>query len=332
MNWHRSLSSTESRESPVPLFAFAAGFFYFRSDDGSWSTYRRKLAQRTRTVLFPYFIIASIATTAWLLVSRLEGKAIDLTVGQLLSTWLLRPPAEQLWFLRDLMLLIVLAPVIRWLCHHRTGRPALLATTTVCWMMNWQPFPAVASWHALHMETLLFFVLGCVAVTHCDWLERLCHPRRIVIAAATTLWMLLIAVRVTLRADFDIWYIADYGLPDLLIHQASVAVGCVTILMLASQLRYPWVIHLSGASFFVYLVHEFPLRAVVLRLSERWLDRSTSCWYVTPVVLLVCFGAALILSQWCPRFVGLLTGGRTPASANRISRLSKSSVPVASVS
>ncbi len=38
----------------VPLFSFAAGFFYFRSDDGSLASYRKKLVQRFRSVLFPF--------------------------------------------------------------------------------------------------------------------------------------------------------------------------------------------------------------------------------------------------------------------------------------
>ena len=62
----------------VPMFAFAAGVFYFRSDDGSLDSYQTKLKQRLRTVALPYFIISTIAFATWLLIARMEERPLDL--------------------------------------------------------------------------------------------------------------------------------------------------------------------------------------------------------------------------------------------------------------
>jgi surface polysaccharide O-acyltransferase-like enzyme len=301
----------------VPLFAFAAGFFYFRTDDGSLASYRKKLKQRLRSVLFPFFIIGSLAMASWLVVRRFEGSPVDLTIGQFFARWLLRPPAEQLWFLRDLMVLVTIAPAIRWVGRKRTGIGAL-SLLTVLWLLDWQIFPIVAGWRLLHVETLLFFVFGYAAVSHTAWIERAGQASNKVLLGSWTLWCGLIASRICLRADFDIWYVADYGLFDLFLHQVSIVIGSVTLFMTAWRIRSDVLIRLSGASFFVFLVHEFPLRGLVDRFSDRFLDHSTSCWIVTPLVVTSCFAIAMLLSRFFPSLVAIMTGGRTPTSAARL--------------
>ena len=309
----------------VPLFAFAAGFFYFRSDDGSLASYRKKLSQRFRSVLFPFFITASVAMVSWLVVRRIEGRPVDLTSGQFLATWLLRPPAEQLWFLRDLMVLVTVAPAIRRLGQRPHGI-GCLCVLAMFWAANWQIFPMVAGWRLLHMETLLFFVLGFAAVSRSEWIERVGQASWPVLTGGWVVWSGLIASRIYLRADFDIWYVADYGLCDLFLHQASILVGSVTLFMTAWRIRCNFLIRLSGASFFVYLFHEFPLRGVVERFSDRFLEHSTSCWIVTPLVITGCFAAAMLLGRYSPSLVAILTGGRTPTTAAQLAKCPNANV------
>lgn len=301
----------------VPLFAFAAGFFYFRSDDGTLACYGEKLKQRVRSVVIPYFIVSSIAVTSWLVVRRLEGDPVVLRLGQFFAHWLLRPPAEQLWFLRDLMVLVSIAPAIRWCAGRGTGL-ALASVIAALWAVNLQVFPVAAGWRLLHMETLLFFVLGFVAVSHGEWIERACRASNKVLRSGWTIWCGLISCRIWLRADFEMWYVEDYGILDLLLHQCSIIVGSVTLFMTASRLRFHFLIRLSGASFFVYLVHEFPLRGIVDRLSDRFLDHSIACWIETPLVVVSCFASALLLNRYFPSIAAILTGGRTPSNAARL--------------
>lgn len=307
----------------VPLFAFAAGLFYFRSDDGSWRSYAKKLRQRSRSVLMPYFIVASVAMTSWLIVRRMEGNSVQMSLANFFSTWLLRPPAEQLWFLRDLMVLVIAAPLIRRLTSNRWISSLSIGTVACLWMLNLQVFPIVAGWHLLHMETLLFFMLGCAAVSKTHWIEKVGQCPTSTLFGLWLIWVDLVVLRICRRADFDIWYATDYGLNDLVLHQFSVVVGCFALFASAWRFRSLLLIRLSGASFFVYLVHEFPLRAIAQRMSDRFLDQSTSCWIVAPTVLIVCFCLALLADRWCPTLVSILTGGRTPSSAPQITTQSQ---------
>jgi len=302
----------------VPMFALAAGLFYFRSDDGSLASYRAKTKQRLRTVALPYFVVSSTAFTVWLLIARVEGRQLELGLTDFVSAWLLHPPAEQLWFLRDLMVLVVIAPIIRFFCTRRMACPIFLSVLIVAWAANLQLFPIVAHWHLIQMETLLFFSIGCLASLHPKWIEGIGRVSGMTVASTVTFWCMLVATRITVKADFDLWYVSNYGPADLMLHQVSILVGCVALFMIAWRMRHPSLIQLSGASFFVFLVHEYPLRSVVRQLADRVLDHDTSSWIVTPIVLFGCFAAALILSRVAPSIVGVLTGGRTPAKAARI--------------
>lgn len=300
------------------MFAFAAGLFYFRSDDGTLDSYRTKFQQRLRTVAVPYFIISTIAFVTWLLIAKFEGRQVDLDAFGVVSRWLLHPLAEQLWFLRDLLVLVAIAPVIRFCCHHNGLRPLTLIALLVAWAANVQLFPILAGWHLIHLETLLFFSLGCAATINPKWIEGIGRVSGMTVIFTTALWCMLVATRITVRADFDIWYVSEYGAADLMLHQASVLVGCLALFMVSFRSRHPGLIQLSGASFFVYLVHEYPLRAIVRQLGDRILDHDTSSWIITPLVLFGCFSAAFVLNRYAPSVVGILTGGRSPSKAGSI--------------
>ena len=308
----------------VPLFAFAAGLFYFRSDDGSFASYREKLTKRCRTVLVPYVIACSVAMAFWLIVRGIEGRAADLTLSNFLTTWLLHPPAEQLWFLRDLMILVLVTPMIRWTTAGTRRRTITLCGLAVLWCLNIQPFPIVADWRLLHIETLAFFVLGRVAWDHTRIIEAIGNASTSLWVATCFVWFGLISTRIILRPDFDVWYVNDFGIADLMIQRASILVGCAALFMTSWRLRFPATLRLSGTSFFVYLAHEFPLRAVAERCSERFLDHSTSCWITLPIVTLTCVGSAILLSEYLPRLFTIATGGRMPAKQVAVQWVSSS--------
>ncbi|MEO1614628.1 MAG: acyltransferase [Planctomycetota bacterium] len=316
----------------VPMFALTAGLFYFRSYDGTFSGYLKKLDARVRTVFLPYFIVASSAFVFWLGVQRAREVQIELTLSEFVSMWLLHPPAEQLWFLRDLLVLVAIAPIV-----YRMTRTRLLATLSAsgvfaCWMLNAPVFPIVAGWHVIHIETLCFFTLGAVLAKRPAMLNRLAEtslPGTVVVATA---WMALTVYRVCLRADFDIWYVEAYGIADLMIHQISILVGLVGLFLVAAQIqsRAPslreWMVRLSGASFFVFLIHEYPLRAVVKEVAGQLLDPASSCWILFPVVTVLAYGFALWSGRQFPNATGILTGGRTPARARELGASPQTSV------
>ncbi|MCA9137351.1 MAG: acyltransferase [Planctomycetales bacterium] len=302
----------------VPMFSLIAGLLYFRSDDGTFTCYRKKFFQRCRTVLFPYFIVASIAMTSWLAIHRLRSDSVDMGAFEFLTMWLVRPPAEQLWFLRDLMVLVAIAPLIRWATQSRTHQAVSITALMTAWTTNFQPFPIIAGWHLIHIETLLFFTIGCCCASQVQWVNRVPEWRNSVTISVAGLWFSLVAIRVWMRPDFDIWYTDVYDFPNLIVHQLSILVGCFALMAIASRIDSHRLQCWSGASFFVFLVHEFPLRAAIELAVERIGDPALSCWLVFPGVVIGCYAFALLTSKRFPVAFALITGGRTPAGAGKL--------------
>ena len=315
----------------VPLFAFTAGLLYFLTFDGTFSCYRRKLGQRCRSVLFPYFIVGSVATVCWLAVRASRGEGAELTIGGFVSTWLLHPPAEQLWFLRDLILLVATAPLLSVCVRARIVGPMTMTGFAAAWFFHVQPFPIIAGWRLLQMETLLFFALGCCASRRTDLIDRATRFGVGGTAALTAAWFALVALRVWMRPDFNLWYVREFGRIDLALHQTSVLCGGLALFALASKIESDRLRRWSGASFFVFLIHEFPLRAAIDRFVERLGDPAESCWLTFPCVVVGCFTFAIWFSKTFPAATSILTGGRTPARAARIGiqAAKRHSMPVA---
>ncbi len=295
----------------VPLFAFAAGLFYFRSDDGSWTCYLKKTYQRFFTVLIPYLIVGFIATLAWGAV-RVVEKGGQVSLAEFVGTWLLHPPAEQLWFLRDLVMLVVAAPLIKLLVQPPIRNYAI-AIIGGAWFFNCQVFPVVAGWYLINLETLFFFVLGCAAVERFVWIERIGNATDFELGMVNLAWFVMVLLRVVCRPDLDLWYTNRWYFFDLVLHQGSILVGCVALFMISWRIRHDFLLRISGASFFVYLVHEFPLRAAVEKAAAFVIPEAYTCWVAFPCVVVGCYWLAVATHQYIPTAFKWIAGGRGPS-------------------
>ena len=300
----------------VPIFALAAGLFYFASCDGTLANHQAKLRSRFSTLLVPYLIIGGVAVGAQLAMRFIEGDPLLHSTQELILTWWLKPPAEQLWFLRDLIVLTVLAPVIGWLLQRASL--AVMATLALLWFNNIQPLPIVEGWYMLNIETLLFFAIGGALASRPEWIDRVVNTSRTNAVALALLWTMLVAMRVAMQPNFDAWYVQEYSRTTLLLHQTSILFGIATCFAWAGRTDSTAWARLSGLSFFVYLVHEFPLRAVVERFAGMTSLGENSFWITAPVVTAICFLCGGMLCQLTPALFQVVTGGRTPTRALQI--------------
>jgi len=302
----------------VPLFAFAAGFFYFLSDQGTLECYLKKLRQRCRTLLLPYLTISAVGILAWLFVRQGEGNPVPLSTGALFAKWILNPQSVQLWFLRDLFLLVAIAPLLRLLLEKT--HQLFLIELAVLWIFHLQPFPIVGELYLLNIETLFFFCLGATTTKHVDRLVQLGNRSRISIASISLLWLGLILVRLVIKPDYDSWYVHQYSLTSLIIHKASILCGMMALWSISWQLRSPIFSRLSGLAFFVYLVHEFPLQTVLYRIADQVIEKPMRFWILYPITGIGCFAAGWLLERYLPTPFAMLTGGRSSQKAVRLSQ------------
>lgn len=292
----------------VPLFFLMSAFLLFRSFTPTLAGYLDKLKSRARTLLIPYLFWNTALLAAVAVAEHLPATAPFFIHGtppfesplQYLSTVYggqTYPFAFQFWFIRDLMLLVVAAPLV-YLAVRWAG-PPLIAALAVLWVSGtWVSFPP-------DVESVLFFTLGAwLAVKRVD---PFAIDRFWPAIAGTTAALLLAA----LLAQGSV-FAAPAG------HIASAGVIAVLLCLSGAALESPrWraaLLALAPASFIVFALHE-PLQSILRKLIYRFVPVSDlgafAIYLLVPVlVIAVTIGVHALLRRHAPKMLAVVTGGR----------------------
>lgn len=295
----------------VPLFFLMSGYLFFLDFEPTVAVLLAKLKSRSRTLLLP-FLFWNIANLAIIAAAQsfpagaryLSGKTA--LVSHLDAAVLLDavfgvhgvPISYQFWFIRDLMVLVLLTPLIYLLCR-RAGIPILLAGLTL-WLANarWFPMPA--------LDATLFFIAG-------SWLAI----KRIDLFCVDRVGSLALVLYVPALLFDSIWFGAA---ADTLVPKVSILLGVVCALWITrfairSDDIKNRLIRLSGTSFFVFAAHE-PLLTICRKLLYRLIPPHSSYlalgfYFLIPVFVIGVLAALHPkMKLHFPRFMALSCGGR----------------------
>lgn len=167
----------------VPGFFMCSGFLFFLNYKGVES-YKKKLVSRVKGLLVPYlFWITLTMLVTWLIqdgmgMARLFGAGNmklmhDFTLIEIVqSYWNVRdgaPFLSTMWFLRDLMVCILLAPVLYQILKF--GKVSLLA------IMAFGIFAVLGfSYANIAMSSVLYFIMGGVLLY--QWNQAFCMDKK----------------------------------------------------------------------------------------------------------------------------------------------------------
>ncbi len=295
----------------VPLFFLMSGYFFFQGFTWSWRGFGRKLATRAKTLLLPYLFW----TIFWVCI-RFLGQSIPAVKayftgdGRLLADYSMydltnavlgltrAPEAYHFWFIRDLMLLMIISPLI-FLVLRRLALPFLGAMFVVWITAGWRIYTPDA------VGVLFFSVGGYLAM----------QGKTLFFFDRYGKWFVLVYLPVLL-ADV-LWYEAPF---NLCLHRCGIVVGLVAILfgssmLLVSERLKNTLLRLSGASFFVYATHE-PLLGIAKTLAFQFLPLNRPYTmlliyiFVPLAVVAGLVGVHGILKSLLPKTLTVVTGGR----------------------
>ena len=114
----------------VPCFFFISGFLFFYYSDFSGRVYIEKMKRRFRSLLVPYlfwnFFVIALYFLGQSLISSMVSEETKLVADFAWKDWLMcfwnisdgAPINLPLWFLRDLIGLSILSPLIYWVVRH----------------------------------------------------------------------------------------------------------------------------------------------------------------------------------------------------------------------
>lgn len=306
----------------VMMFFAVAGFLFFFGHDGSASTHLRKIASRTRSLVVPYLFWSALGlatyfalqslpwTEAWF--ANSARRVVDKSAADLAVVWLFDPIPYQLWFLRDLWLMALLSPFLRWLLV-RTGPLALLALAVPHLLDLGVPGPGVS--RLMTGDAYFWFAVGAyVAIRgvplRTDGSRASIWALALAIVACGRAWLLAGS---TWRVDAPL-----ASTPDLLWFKSVHLVGVPALWVLYDRwlvwMERPFFLRVSQYAFFVFAAHE-PLMTTIKKPLVRALGTGDLAhaaeFAITLVVTLsLVLGAGALLRRVSPGAFQFVCGGR----------------------
>lgn len=308
------------REGPtmcaVPLFMFFAGLLFFRSSDaegGGWKPYLQRLRRRATSLLVPYLLWNAIYWAVQFVhcqigpISDTHDEPTDWHFILMKMSCIYLPFDIPTWFLHNLMVMCLLAPLVWWLIK-RAG-PLLPIATGLYWFCTWNTGGLREHLFFYHAYAPFFFSLGAwVAIKRVDFVALLAPHK----------WLPALAV---LTSALFAWQCRNEQLFTYL-HSLNVLACAAAAIHIATRLDgsrlAQFCASLAPATFFVYAMHHMPAQALFKRVMGAALPDAVNhlphivalqlLW--TALVTLLCLATYFFLRRYMPRLGALLAGGR----------------------
>lgn len=317
--------------SAVPIFFIISGYLLFlKVDSYSKDVYIGKVRKRWQTLAIPYFL--------WIVLYALEA-IMSQEVGSLIThgkpwtdfigffrqndcmhmfwdsmVWDERitqlgvethksgPFLLPFWYMRDLIVMILLSPIVYWLVKR-------LRIVWICFLGIIYMLDIKVSWMSgTFVVASLFFSVGSYfGINKIDFTKALWKFRYVIFP----LTLILVCLQ-TYGIDEKNIYILS---PWLVIFQ------CLALIILASVLcKFPKLLafnkKLASTSFFVYSIHLFVLGYVTIIVNrlipvrDIWYVNIVNYFMTVMVIIVVCLILYWILLKCVPGILGILVGDR----------------------
>ena len=297
----------------TPAFSLISAVLLFRKP----FVWRTNAARKFKSMMIPLFLLTSFWVALYAvgpyipglraLFSSQTSRVVDWTPRQWFAAYLGWTPEHAtptllypLWFLRDLMLMHLIAPAIKWIID-RIPRLFLCALAVLLVIKTDSDF----HFYTIH-QIFIFFCLGYYAVKYDLHLSDL---DRIPWAAIAGLYALTIAGGYLARAYFDD-ISAVRGIPNLV--GVLFFARCTTKIRDGKWLRM--ILWLSEYTIAIYLFQERMLgfsKKLLLRVLPASVPTTLVIFYVLPAIIAaLCVLIAWLLRRYQPRFYSLITGTR----------------------
>lgn len=315
------------RGQSVPIYFFISGFVFFFGVEWNCETYRRKLKNRVKTLLIPYLVWNAIAIALdWAkclpIFSRFRafdadfhfsikallncfwnytGELFPMQVSSNLPAGATYPIDIPLWFLRDLMIVVLCAPLLYKLLK-RTG-----AYSIVCMGVLWF-VSSLADWEHIGQLICAFFFFSWgayLSIHRKDMLEVFGRWFRPSMLAYPLLALAYVA--------------AMHYWPEAapIIKQLNVLAGLFFAYNAAAWLLDRGICKpnafLSASSFFIYVAHWLVcsrMLKVLFILVRPESDIALILVYASTVVLttVLLLGTFYLMKRYTPRLLKIVAG------------------------
>lgn len=299
----------------VPLFFFFSGYLFFQNiDHFDMAIYWKKMKKRARSLLIPFifwnlFVVSIIGLGQLVTPSLFSGayKSIsDFTFNDWLSIFYCafgsnQPIAFQLWFLRDLIVMVVMTPLFYYLCKH----------LRFWWLPVLFIFPLFGVRSiipGISFFSLSFFCTGCwFGINRTSFSFKTDRMR----------WAIIWAYLLGLMTEV----VLNGRTKNDLFNGINTILGCIAIVQLTaiclekcdtSKLWYMKK-YINNSTFFIFCYHGIFSAFLGKAISPYVSNDVTAIMGYFGIVFILVIGGILaynLLLAVSPRFTAFITGGR----------------------
>lgn len=295
----------------VPLFFLMSGYFFFLGFSWSIKSYKKKIVSRLKTLVVPFlfwniFTLLLLALAQYVPATQVyfSGRAEPVSTfgvaeyANAIIGLTRKPISYQFWFIRDLMVMVALAPVIHLIV--KTIPMAFLVSILSLWFFNYWPI------HIPSVVAVTFFYAGAFFASSNISLFALDRFGTAILIS----YLVVLSIDVSFRGHEFNNHIHNVGL--LLGIAAVLNVSKCIVGMKYARDALLWA---GGCSFFVFAVHE-PLLTVIKKLSYSAVSPNSDViilvLYLAIPVVVIASSILLYLAmrQIMPGILGAISGGR----------------------
>lgn len=322
--------SSQLVQIAVPVFFMISGYLFFKNINSKklWGGVKIKIRKRTFSLFIPYMLwntIAIIVTIGFMVLrtmlkSHNWNEILDYIYSVIpLGYWVFSarelsatnivgihymeftPVDAPLWFVRDLMVMVLISPLI----HHLIKRFSKIAliVLSICFITG-------LSVHipGLEIRAILFFSLGVYFSIHTE--------NMVLSIGKISIWCYIITI---ISFVLALYYGKNYAI-GMVFHNIYVLFGSLSILPLISILirrkNYKMPRFLTRSCFFVYSMHTICILGYMKAIMNKILPWDNTVidilrFYATPL-LTVSFIVIIywIVEKKFPKIASVLSGGR----------------------
>lgn len=303
----------------VPACFFISGFLFFNG----WETsedYYGKLKRRVHTLLVPYLIWNSLWLFFLLIFnSDKDNVTFDIGMFQFLAQYwdvsqfplfiaegqgiIDGPIYTHLWYIKDLMILVVISPLLRWLMIII---PRIITITVILWLMHPSILHYSYQLNYLGFGGVFFFLSGAYVSLYGgdSYLMRYLLQK-----TAITFFLFVVS--------FVVYYVTK-GFFTIYIERICIILGLMTIFSISHLLIKKGITinaNISKASFMIYALHLslIPLWRVfwVEILHPSTAELQIALWFIAVLSnAFFCILIDIITKKYVPKLNSYLTGDR----------------------
>ena len=342
------VSINELAAIAVPLFFLISGFLFFYHAEWSAATWLAKMRRRVRSLLVPYVLFCLLAVVSLIINNVQDGHTLSQALHAHLADgkWLHNfwdihttghntnllgitkpisyPVVIPLWFIRDLMVIVLMTPLIHWAIRRlRLGWIAIMLALSLTGV--WIPLVGFSPTSCLYFSIGAWFSISGKSMA--DSLQHW-HPPLLITALPLLVLDILADGSAADRYVHFIFLLmavpATYALaaPKQLVSQGSkfqVPSSKFKVPSSKFQVSSPNSQSISSLSFFIFAFHTLPIPLLGCRPVEwakqlLWTNSSNGILCIVQFVGTAFLTAMVCVLVWgllywlCPGLLGLLTG------------------------